>query len=58
MSGKCQLIITDEHEIKILFELLEKRNEQQKSTIDCSQRDPQNCKCELPEKLTLDGFQV
>ena len=32
--------ITDEREIKILFELLEKRNEQRKSTIVCSQRDP------------------
>ena len=28
--------ITDEREIKILFELLEKRNEQRKSTIACS----------------------
>lgn len=36
--------ITDEREIKILFELLEKRNEQRKSTIVCSQRDPENCK--------------
>ena len=32
--------ITDEKEVKILFELLEKRNEQSKSTIVCSQRDP------------------
>ena len=31
-------------EIKILFELLEKRNEQKKSTIVCSQRDPENWK--------------
>lgn len=36
--------ITDEREIKILFELLEKRNEQRKSTIVCSQRDPDNWK--------------
>lgn len=36
--------ITDEREIKILFELLEKRNEQNKSTIICSQRDPDNWK--------------
>ena len=36
--------ITDEREIKILFELLEKRNEQKKSTIVCSQRDPENWK--------------
>lgn len=36
--------ITDEREIKILFELLEKRNEQRKSTIICSQRDPDNWK--------------
>ena len=36
--------ITDEREIKILFELLEKRNEQQKSTIVCSQRNPENWK--------------
>ena len=36
--------ITDEWEIKILFELLEKRNEQRKSTIVCSQRDPDNWK--------------
>ena len=36
--------ITDEREIKILFELLEKRNEQRKSTILCSQRDPDNWK--------------
>lgn len=34
--------ITDEREIKILFELLEKRNEQRRSTIVCSQRDPEN----------------
>ena len=36
--------ITDERKIKILFELLEKRNEQRKSTIVCSQRDPDNWK--------------
>ena len=36
--------ITDEREIKILFELLEKRNEQRKSTIVCSQRDPDSWK--------------
>ena len=36
--------ITDEREIKILFELLKKRNEQQKSTIVCSQRNPENWK--------------
>ncbi len=36
--------ITDEREIKILFELFEKRNEQRKSTIVCSQRDPTNWK--------------
>jgi DNA replication protein DnaC len=36
--------ITDEREIKILFELLEKRNEQRKSTIVCSQRDPDHWK--------------
>ncbi|HBI71883.1 MAG TPA: hypothetical protein DDY59_01680 [Lachnospiraceae bacterium] len=32
--------ITDEREIKILFELLEKRNEQRHSTIVCSQQNP------------------
>ena len=36
--------ITDEREIKILFKLLEKRNEQSKSTIVCSQRNPENWK--------------
>lgn len=36
--------ITDEREIKILFELMEKRNESRKSTIVCSQRDPENWK--------------
>ena len=34
--------LTEEKETKILFELLEKRNEQQKSTIVCSQRDPKS----------------
>ena len=38
------LIITDKREIKILFELLEKRNEQKKRTIVCSQRDPASWK--------------
>jgi DNA replication protein DnaC len=36
--------ITDEREVKILFELLEKRNEQNQSTIVCSQRDPESWK--------------
>lgn len=36
--------ITDEREIKVLFEILEKRTEGQKSTIVCSQRDPDNWK--------------
>ena len=36
--------ITDEREIKILFELLEKRNEHSKSTVVCSQRNPENWK--------------
>lgn len=36
--------ITDEREVKILFELLEKRNEQIRSTIVCSQRDPESWK--------------
>ncbi|WP_418876322.1 ATP-binding protein [[Clostridium] scindens] len=36
--------ITDERETKILFELLEKRYEQRKSTIVCSQRDTDNWK--------------
>ena len=34
--------ITDEREIKVLFELLEKRNELMKSTIICSQREPRS----------------
>lgn len=36
--------VTDEREIKILFELMEKRNESRKSTLICSQRDPENWK--------------
>lgn len=36
--------ITDKREIKILFELLEKRNDLGKSIIMCSQRDPDNWK--------------
>ena len=36
--------ITDEREIKILFELLEKRSELSKSTIVCSQREPKSWK--------------
>lgn len=36
------LTITDEREIKILFEMLGKRNELRKSIIVCSQRDPDN----------------
>lgn len=32
--------ITDEREIKVLFEIMEKRNEVSRSTIVCSQRDP------------------
>ena len=43
--------ITDEREIKILFELLEKRNEQRKSTIVCSQRDPDNWKAMILNDL-------
>ena len=34
--------ITDEREIKVLFELLEKRSELRKSTIICSQREPKS----------------
>lgn len=34
--------ITDEREVKILFEILEKRNELSKSTIICSQREPKS----------------
>lgn len=34
--------IADEREIKVLFELLEKRCEKQKSTIVCSQREPKS----------------
>ena len=32
--------ITDEREIKALFEIMEKHNELSRSTIFCSQRDP------------------
>ena len=32
--------ITDEREIKVLFEVMEKRSELSKSTIVCSQREP------------------
>ena len=42
--------IMDEREIKILFELLEKRNEQRKSTIICSQQDPDNWKAMILNK--------
>ena len=60
--------ITDEREIKILFELLEKRNEQRKSTIVCSQRDPASWKAMIinetvslcflatPSRITIDLF--
>lgn len=34
--------ITDEREIKVLFQLLEKRNEHGRSTIFCSQREPKS----------------
>ena len=34
--------LTDEREVKVLFELLEKRCENRRSTIICSQRDPEN----------------
>jgi len=34
--------ITDEREVKVLFELLEKRNELSASTIVCSQREPKS----------------
>ena len=34
--------ITDESEIKVLFQLLEKRNEHSRSTIFCSQREPRS----------------
>lgn len=34
--------ITDEREIKVLFELLEKRSELRRSTIICSQREPRS----------------
>mgnify|MGYP001091291009 CR=1 FL=1 len=32
--------VTDEREIKVLFEIMEKRSELCKSTIVCSQREP------------------
>ena len=32
--------ITDEREIKVLFEIMEKRSELSRSTIVCSQREP------------------
>ena len=34
--------ITDEREIKVLFEILEKRCELSRSTIVCSQREPKS----------------
>lgn len=34
--------LTEEQEIKVLFEILEKRSELQKSTMICSQRDPKS----------------
>lgn len=36
--------IAEENEVKILFSILENRSEKQKSTIICSQRDPNNWK--------------
>ena len=36
--------ITDEREIKILLEILDKRIEHSKSTIVCSQREPESWK--------------
>ena len=36
--------VSDEEEVKILFALLEGRQEGQKSTIVCSQRDPKSWK--------------
>lgn len=45
--------ITDEREVKILFELLEKRNEQRRSTIVCSQLNPDNLN--IPEVVTPRG---
>jgi len=36
--------ITDEREIKVLFEIMEKRSELSKSTIVCSQREPKSWK--------------
>ena len=34
--------LTDEREVKLLFEILEKRSEMKLSTFTCSQRDPQS----------------
>ncbi len=34
--------VTDEREIKVLFEVLEKRGELSKSTVVCSQREPKS----------------
>ena len=34
--------ITDEQELKVLFEVMEKRSELSKSTIVCSQREPKS----------------
>lgn len=34
--------ITDEREVKVLFEILEKRSELSKSTVICSQREPKS----------------
>lgn len=47
----------DKREIKILFELLEKRNEQRKSTIVCSQRDPISWKAMiLNDKVSVNSI--
>ena len=48
--------ITDEREIKILFELLEKRNEQRKSTIACSKRDPNNWKAMILNEVSANSI--
>lgn len=49
--------ITEEREVKILFELLEKRNEQTRSTIVCSQRDPSNWKAMiLNDEVSADSI--
>jgi DNA replication protein DnaC len=51
LAGKLDLLIlddfllhtiTDEREIKVLFTLLDKRCEDSKSTIVCSQREPES----------------